>query len=42
MSFITKNCMDYLPSLGRTDFVVLQETSALNLRVNDPPLVSFR
>jgi hypothetical protein len=29
------------PRLGRTDFVVLQETSALNLRVNDRPLVSF-
>jgi hypothetical protein len=31
----------YRPRLGRTDFVVLQETSALNLRVNDQPLVSL-
>jgi hypothetical protein len=33
--------MDYRPRLGRTDFVVLQETPALNLRANDHALVSF-
>ena len=36
-----KIASDYRPSLGRTDFVVLQETSALNLRVNGRPPVSF-